>query len=191
MKRVHPSSSASMTLQNSCDSDRETVSAAALLLQEFKKANQETLSCDDQIKSVNPRSDSWETGDGFKHHQPRLLSKGSLKEANHQSKDDGAAKFQMSSAVLTPLVENLRTTNEADVSTADTCRERLKRHRIEAAGRVWIPDIWGQEELLKDWIDCSAFDASIMNSSIMSARAALVEEGRRANSSRLRIENSC
>ncbi|KAA8516714.1 hypothetical protein F0562_016780 [Nyssa sinensis] len=71
----------------------------------------------------------------------------------------------------------------------DTGRERLKRHRVEVAGRVWIPDLWGQEELLKDWIDCTAFDASLGNNNIMSARAALVEEGRRANASGLRIEN--
>ncbi|KAJ9181399.1 hypothetical protein P3X46_009532 [Hevea brasiliensis] len=76
----------------------------------------------------------------------------------------------------------------------DCCgRERLKRHRIDAAGSVWIPDIWGQEELLKDWIDCSAFDASLVPNRIMSARAALVEQGRRATScsGRLRIENRC
>ena len=73
----------------------------------------------------------------------------------------------------------------------DIGRERLKRHRVEVAGRVWIPEIWGQEELLKDWIDCTAFDASLGNSSIVSARAALIEEGRRANSSGLRIENRC
>ncbi|KAK2982796.1 hypothetical protein RJ640_005120 [Escallonia rubra] len=69
-------------------------------------------------------------------------------------------------------------------------RERLKRHRVEVAGRVWIPDIWGQEELLKGLPDCNAFDASLMNSSILSARAALVEEVRTANSGALRIENS-
>ncbi|XP_022767079.1 protein BIC1 isoform X2 [Durio zibethinus] len=72
----------------------------------------------------------------------------------------------------------------------DSERERLKRHRIEVAGRVWIPDIWGQEELLKDWIDCSSFDASLIPTAIMSARAALVEEGRRTNSGGFRIENS-
>ncbi|KAM7464247.1 hypothetical protein LguiA_032368 [Lonicera macranthoides] len=55
-------------------------------------------------------------------------------------------------------------------------RERLKRLRVEVAGRVWIPDIWGQEELLKDWIDCNAFDASLVNNNIISARAALVQE---------------
>ncbi|KAG6693702.1 hypothetical protein I3843_09G013300 [Carya illinoinensis] len=73
----------------------------------------------------------------------------------------------------------------------DSGRERLKRHRVEVAGRVWIPDIWGQEELLNDWVDCSAFDASLVPKGIMSARAALVEEGRRANSSGLRIVNRC
>lgn len=75
-------------------------------------------------------------------------------------------------------------------------RDRLKRHRHEVAGRVWIPEIWGQEELLKDWIDCSAFDDATWmnnNNNIMSARTALVEERRRAANStcRLRIENSC
>ncbi|KAI3811632.1 hypothetical protein L1987_21358 [Smallanthus sonchifolius] len=66
-------------------------------------------------------------------------------------------------------------------------RERLKRHRVEMAGRVWIPDIWGHEDLLKDWIDCSVFDSSLGNKTIMSARAALIQEGR----STVRIENQC
>ncbi|GER29064.1 hypothetical protein STAS_04893 [Striga asiatica] len=71
----------------------------------------------------------------------------------------------------------------------DSGRERLKRHRVEMAGRVWIPDMWGQEGFLKDWVDCAAFDASLVNSSILSARDSLVEEGRRANSTRLRVQN--
>uniref|UniRef100_A0A7N0TH57 Protein BIC1 n=1 Tax=Kalanchoe fedtschenkoi TaxID=63787 RepID=A0A7N0TH57_KALFE len=73
-------------------------------------------------------------------------------------------------------------------------RERLKRHRVEVAGRVWIPDIWGQEDLLKDWIDCSVFDESLAPKGIMSARKALVEEGRRAArscSSGLEVGTSC
>ncbi|KAG4109184.1 hypothetical protein ERO13_1Z049556v2 [Gossypium hirsutum] len=77
----------------------------------------------------------------------------------------------------------------ADESEEDNGREKLKRHRIEVAGNVWIPDIWGQEQLLKDWIDCSAFNDSLVPHGIMSARAALVEEGRRANSGGFRIEN--
>ncbi|CAN1277331.1 Protein BIC1 [Linum perenne] len=60
----------------------------------------------------------------------------------------------------------------------DSCvREKLKRHRTEVAGRVWIPEIWGQEELLKDWTDCSAFDAALGSNGIMSARDALVRQG--------------
>ncbi|KAJ8532735.1 hypothetical protein K7X08_015624 [Anisodus acutangulus] len=90
-------------------------------------------------------------------------------------------------------VGHASTGNEGgSTTTEDNGRERLKRHRVEVAGRVWIPEIWGQEELLKDWIDCSAFDKSLMNNNIMSARAALVEDRSRANSTcRLRIENSC
>ena len=69
---------------------------------------------------------------------------------------------------------------ESSSEEEENGRERLKRHRIEVAGRVWIPEIWGQEDLLKDWIDCNAFDACLVPNGIMSARASLVEEGRRA-----------
>ncbi|KAK7392612.1 hypothetical protein VNO78_21056 [Psophocarpus tetragonolobus] len=81
--------------------------------------------------------------------------------------------------------------NEISGEGEDSGRERLKRHRVEVAGRVWIPEIWGQEELLKDWIDCTAFDAPLVPSRIVMARRALVEEGRRATSGGLRIENRC
>lgn len=67
-------------------------------------------------------------------------------------------------------------------------RERLKRHRVEMSGHVWIPDTWGQEDLLKNWIDSTVFDSSLEKSNIMSARDALIQEGR---STTLRIENSC
>ncbi|XP_010271656.1 PREDICTED: uncharacterized protein LOC104607675 [Nelumbo nucifera] len=90
------------------------------------------------------------------------------------------------------------TTIGVKTETINTCasmevsgRERLKRHRTEVAGHVWVPDIWGQEDLLKDWIDCSAFNSSLVPNGLMSARAALIEENRRANSGRLRIENRC
>ncbi|XP_043699924.1 protein BIC1-like [Telopea speciosissima] len=59
-------------------------------------------------------------------------------------------------------------------------RERLKRHRKEVAGQVWIPEKWGKEEFLEDWIDCSAFNASLVPTGIISARAALIDEGPRA-----------
>ncbi|ONK77570.1 uncharacterized protein A4U43_C02F7980 [Asparagus officinalis] len=77
--------------------------------------------------------------------------------------------------------------NSGDV----TGRERLRRHRAEMAGKVRIPEIWGQERLLKDWVDCSAIDRCLVPKGVVSARKALVEECRRANSAGLRIENWC
>ncbi|KAL5716842.1 hypothetical protein ACHQM5_009958 [Ranunculus cassubicifolius] len=68
-------------------------------------------------------------------------------------------------------------------------REKLKRHRMDMAGRVWIPDAWGQEEFLHSWTDCSAFDASLGRAKILSARAALMEEGRRVHSDGMRFGN--
>ncbi|GMH09925.1 hypothetical protein Nepgr_011766 [Nepenthes gracilis] len=73
----------------------------------------------------------------------------------------------------------------------DSGRERLKRYRVEVDVEVKIPEIWGQEDFLRDWIDCSPFDANLVPKGVTSARAALVEEGTRANSRRLRVQNSC
>lgn len=69
-------------------------------------------------------------------------------------------------------------THETVYEDNSSGRERLNRHRVEVAGRVWIPEMWGQEAFLKDWIDSSVFDATVASSGIMSARASLVEEGR-------------
>ncbi|XP_022153004.1 protein BIC2 [Momordica charantia] len=72
-------------------------------------------------------------------------------------------------------------------------RERLKRHREEVAGKVTVPEKWGKEELLKDWIDYSAFDRILAAKRIATARASLAAEGRRAANSRpaLRVESRC
>ncbi|XP_008787843.2 uncharacterized protein LOC103705767 [Phoenix dactylifera] len=76
-------------------------------------------------------------------------------------------------------------------SVEDCGREKLKRHRMEMAGRVWIPEKWGQESLLKDWADCAAFDRSLVPKGLTLAREALMDERRRVNSGQLRIENQC
>lgn len=109
--------------------------------------------------------------------------------------------YQSKQAKTLPDVDALKVTSPTHQKEEESMalveeesgRERLKRHRVEMAGRVWIPDLWGQEDLLKDWIDCNAFDASLVNNSIMSARAALMQErtGTAASSSVLRIENRC
>ncbi|KAI4322422.1 hypothetical protein L6164_022118 [Bauhinia variegata] len=82
--------------------------------------------------------------------------------------------------------------NDSKVDSSDGGRERLKRHRDEVAGRVAIPDKWGQEQLLKDWIDCTTFDALFApHRLIVSARDALIEDARKTRSQRLRIHAGC
>ncbi|KAL1566151.1 protein BIC1-like [Salvia divinorum] len=63
---------------------------------------------------------------------------------------------------------------------AESGRERLKRHRGEVAGRVRVPETWGKEDFLKDWVDSAVFDAAVRSGGITKARAALMEEGRRS-----------
>ncbi|CAN6228009.1 unnamed protein product [Urochloa humidicola] len=96
-----------------------------------------------------------------------------------------------------------------DDQAAESTRERLKRHRREMAGRVWVPEMWGQEKLLKDWVDCAVFDRPMVPAGLLTARRALIAEcyggGTRrarpdrtsspasspAGSSPLRVPNGC
>ncbi|CAL5057913.1 unnamed protein product [Urochloa decumbens] len=88
----------------------------------------------------------------------------------------------------------------------ESARERLKRHRTEMAGRVRIPDMWGQERLLKDWVDCAVFDRPLAaTAGLLTARDALVAECAAARARRpavvvgphaaaprpLRVQNGC
>ncbi|KAF0934236.1 hypothetical protein E2562_023598 [Oryza meyeriana var. granulata] len=78
----------------------------------------------------------------------------------------------------------------------ESARERLKRHRTEMAGRVRIPEMWGQERLLKDWVDCAVFDRPLAATrGLLTARDALVAEcapARRPPHGRpLRVQNGC
>ena len=131
-------------------------------------------------------------------HQVIIKSGHRSKSSDHESfskkvmtSDIGSQGFMVSSSSSLACKDQATRSGTSSASADDNGRERLKRHRTEMAGRVWIPDIWGQEDLLKDWIDCSAFDAGLMPSGIISARNALIEEGRRASSGGLRIENRC
>ncbi|CAK8544065.1 unnamed protein product [Lathyrus sativus] len=135
-----------------------------------------------------------------KQDDPFLLSV--QKSQNHDDKDKDkdatqnsslCKKEKMASAMDDDEVETkeLTTVDEEELEEVSE-RERLKRHRVEVAGRVWIPEIWGQEELLKDWIDCTAFDAPLIPSKITMARAALVQQGTaRPNAAPLSIDNRC
>ncbi|XP_011077929.1 proline-rich transmembrane protein 2-like [Sesamum indicum] len=101
---------------------------------------------------------------------PPEKTKGSLEES--KSEKEGSALQEPQELINpTPSAHTSSSTTTAPSEVVATVeeinssgRERLKRHRVEVAGRVWIPEMWGQEELLKDWIDCTAFDATLMNS---------------------------
>ncbi|XP_020220176.1 protein BIC1 [Cajanus cajan] len=72
----------------------------------------------------------------------------------------------------------------------ETGRERLKRLREEVMmEKVKIPEKWGQEQMLKDWMDITMFDAFFAppHSMIVTARDALIANARKAKSPRLRI----
>jgi len=70
----------------------------------------------------------------------------------------------------------------------ETGREKLKRLREEVmVEKVKIPEDWGQEQKLKDWIDYTMFDAFVApHSLIVSARDALIANACKAKSPRLR-----
>lgn len=90
-------------------------------------------------------------------------------QLKEEEEDDTKIEIAYLKKVVLPIVEE-----------EESGRERLKRHRVEMAGRVWIPDMWGQEEYLKDWIDCTTFDPPLIsNSKIVTARTALVQEATR------------
>ncbi|XP_057497789.1 protein BIC1-like [Actinidia eriantha] len=126
------------------------------------------------------------------HNNPNESETDPTKSTHQAGGAEEALLKRPSSPSLVEEITSMPTSGTTEAAASLNGRERLKRHRVEVAGRVWIPDMWGQEELLKDWIDCTAFDASLVKSNIMSARAALVREGRlRASSSGLRIENRC
>lgn len=97
--------------------------------------------------------------------------------SNETTNSSTAASEQEAALVATPTDITTVVGGDSVVTTEEESgRERLKKHRLEMAGRVWIPDTWGQEDLLKDWIDCTTFDSSLVNNTIVSARAALMQQ---------------
>ncbi len=80
---------------------------------------------------------------------------------------------------------------QVQAGQTESVRQRIRRHWSEMSGKVLIPDQWGKEDLLKDWMDYSSFDALLAPSGVGVAREALVVEGRRASSQRLMKESRC
>jgi hypothetical protein len=96
-------------------------------------------------------------------------------EPDHQQAEAEGAEKKSSSALAAGSGggEPMAARRTEEISA----RERLKRHRTEMAGRVRIPDMWGQERLLKDWVDCAVFDRPLAaTTGLLNARDALVAE---------------
>lgn len=69
-----------------------------------------------------------------------------------------------------------------------TGNKRMKRHREEVKGKVKVPENWKQEQMLKEWVDYTTFDALFApHRIIVNARDALIADVR--NSQRLRIHS--
>ncbi|KAI4334234.1 hypothetical protein L6164_018950 [Bauhinia variegata] len=142
----------------------------------------------EEKKSLTHSVSSWDS----RNPTPQIPSSFSFEpnKANNDNKDGMKEKDPSLASE-----EEVRTNhNSGKVESSEAGRERLKRHRDEVAGRVAIPDKWGQEQLHKDWIDYATFDALFSPHShrlIVSARDALIEDARKARSQRLRIHTSC
>lgn len=160
----------------------------------FIMSHQSSVESDDKIPS-HPLDSSKDVNLETKQDDPPFLN--TQKVQNHDDKDKDATQYpsllcnKEKMALLQELAPVSSMDEALDLEEEDSERERLKRHRVEVAGRVWIPEIWGQEDLLKDWIDCTAFDAPLVPSKITMARAALVEEGTKTNAAPLSIHNRC
>lgn len=166
-----------MPPQNPSDSIQETESNKTKHFPELENP----FSLESSSESKKSRSDEESP---HKSHETVVAARQPESTKPNKTREEEEEKEKGMCAVTVPPKSNGTVEESSSIG-----RERLKRHRVEVAGRVWIPDMWGQEDFLKDWIDCAAFDASLVNSSIMLARDSLVEEARRANSTRLRIQN--
>ncbi|XP_008809941.2 protein BIC1-like [Phoenix dactylifera] len=111
-----------------------------------------------------------------------------LEDLKKRSGREAASKDSSGKKQRCPALEKRRTDASRDqAGLEDSGRERLRRHRFEMARSICMPDTWEQEGLLKDWTDSSAFSTSFVSKGIASAREALVEEFRRANSGGLKV----
>lgn len=98
-----------------------------------------------------------------------------------------SATARMSTSKEEKLLKSPAKEEEGE-DAGESTRERLKRHRREMAGKVWVPELWGQEKLLKDWMDCSAFDRPLVPAGLLTAptpRASC------SASPPLRVQNGC
>lgn len=94
-----------------------------------------------------------------------------------EKKQNSATTTEAEAAAGSGAGRELVAARRPAAAAEESARERLKRHRTEMAGRVRIPEMWGQERLLKDWVDCAVFDRPLAaTAGLLTARDALVAE---------------
>lgn len=97
--------------------------------------------------------------------------------AEAEKKQNSATTTEAEAAAGSGAGRELVAARRPAAAAEESARERLKRHRTEMAGRVRIPEMWGQERLLKDWVDCAVFDRPLAaTAGLLTARDALVAE---------------
>ncbi|KAF8686658.1 hypothetical protein HU200_043488 [Digitaria exilis] len=121
----------------------------------------------------------------------RAPAAGTSSNKSGQAPPESTANYKAPAAMEPAEKKQDRAETAEEAASSDSCcggvavarrpeesaRERLKRHRTEMAGRVRIPDMWGQERLLKDWVDCAVFDRPLAaTAGLLTARDALVAE---------------
>ncbi|KAL9150145.1 hypothetical protein ABFS82_12G150200 [Erythranthe guttata] len=144
----------------------------------------------EETTTMLPKNLSASSKPGFENTFSSEMTKAAQKGSKNSKSDEDLAQRNSSSLPTSSITAPTKSEGTVEGSNSSG-REKLRKHRVEVAGRVWIPEMWGQEAFLKDWIDSTVFDSKLANSSIMSARVSLVEEGRRPNSTTFTIENSC
>ncbi|KAL2239327.1 UNVERIFIED_CONTAM: Protein BIC1 [Sesamum indicum] len=137
---------------------------------------------EDQHKNPTPSNDQLPTSDHHhRHHQPLINI--SCKLTPHQ---DNNSPYPTTRA--TWQMENARAEQETGPENGLVGREKLMRYWKEVnnggASTIVVPERWGQEDLLKDWIDCSSFDALLAPKGVGLARENLVAEARRRGRAR-------
>ncbi|XP_010535696.1 PREDICTED: uncharacterized protein LOC104810919 [Tarenaya hassleriana] len=154
------------------------------------------------MKNTHLQEESKNAASGFSHRslefscQPNRPTKPTFTKTCSPEESENATVRRNPASSEKPNKEE-----SSDQETALSGRERLKRHREEIAGKVSIPEKWGKEGLLKNWMDFSVFDSAFTSNQVFSARASLMADstaagaagaaGRGVSRQRLRIESSC
>ncbi|MCO5549980.1 hypothetical protein L7F22_003457 [Adiantum nelumboides] len=96
----------------------------------------------------------------------RQQSDGSRRQIGDRNEDDNGV----------PLLSQVSVNGAGE----DRCgRARLQHHWIQVGGKVMIPDTWGLERHLQEWVNFGLVEDAFRPSGLMSARSALVADCQR------------